>query len=129
MMLYLDAINELAGTSKLIFLLLSVQTHILVLFFLVFGEDRNKKFEVATIQLEIDKLVDELAHLLAVSFHNLIYLEVLHIGQSKFLEVRQHFLDSLIQLSFVVFEVNEDSTLLLALNTDKMSKKSKKIDG
>ena len=79
MMLHFHTIDELAGAAELVFLALSVETHVHFVLFFVFREDGRQELEVATVQLEVDKLVDELAHLLSVALSNLVYFKVLDI--------------------------------------------------
>jgi hypothetical protein len=78
---------------------------------------RRLKFKITSIQFLIDQLIDKLAGSLAISRDQVLGLDVLDIGQRKFLQVVQEFVDGFFGLAFEVLKVDEHA-LLLALNTN-----------
>ena len=122
MLLHFDAIHQLT-LPYVGFVWIGLSRHLEVLsfvFFLLLRKDWRQELKVTTIKLKVDEFINELTRLLTVTFEQLLDFKRLDIRKTEFLEVRQHFDDCLVELSFKVLEIDEDS-LLLTLKAIAMS--------
>ena len=116
--LYFNTIYYLI-LAKILIILIARLFYFLCTFLVgvILRKSRWHELKITTIQLLIDKLINELADCLSIARAYMVGLDVLDIGQTALLQICEQFFDCLVGLSFEVPEVDEDA-LLLALNTN-----------
>ena len=115
MLLNFNTINDFILAFCDLFLSI-IMISVIKIFFIILRHGRKHKFKVSPIQLQIHQLVDQLAYNLSTTHSQLFYLYVIDVRQTKLFQVVHHFVQSVVQLTLVVFEVDEDA-LFFVLNT------------
>jgi hypothetical protein len=88
---YLNPIDDFVPPLELVVLVLFVCTATVTLIqVLVLRKDWGLEFKVTPVELKIHELVNQLADHLAIPRPQRLDLEVLDVGQPKFLEVSNH---------------------------------------
>lgn len=75
-----------------------------------------EKLELTPVQLDVDKLVNELANCLTKAWLEVLNLDVLNVREPKLLEIIDHFGESIIKLALKVLEVDKYSLFLALKN-------------
>ena len=120
MSLNFDTIDNLVAPPKL-FILLEIALFLIAALTLIVILWKNwiLEFKVSAIELKVDQLVDKLTNSFTIPWPQCLNLDVLNIGQPKFLQVIDHFGKSIINFPLEVTKIYEYALFFILNTKDK----------